>query len=446
MSLTARVTAGALAVVALVLGGGGAVIVTLTERQDRRDFDAALRRELDTLGPPVRGTLNVGPPGGAPVAAPNVGRALDDAFGVPDGTRFLRAAANGRTLARGDVPPGFPPLSEQPGARTVTAGGADWRVVSRTDPEGVTIELAALERPLDERAADLRRIVLITVAVGLVLAALATTLGTRYALRPLEALRRKATAARDTDLRVSEPGQPAEVAALAAELDGLLERIGASAGEREAALEAARRFAADAGHELRTPLQSVRSNLEIAQRSNGDAQALALDTALTQSGRLSRLVDALQSLARGEAGLGATASTVDLGEVADGAVFAARTRHPGKRITLEAPASGPIMQGDSDGLWRVLENLLENAALHGGDTIRVTVSDGPRIAVDDDGPGVAPEDRERLQERFARGGHSGRPGSGLGLAIVAAEARRHGGSLSLQDSDLGGLRAVVSLG
>jgi two-component system sensor histidine kinase PrrB len=443
-SLTSRVTAGVLLVVAVVLGGGGAAIVALTERQDRRDFDAALRRELRTLGPPARGTLGVGP-GGGPGAPSGVRRALTDAFGHPDGTRFLRATAGGRSITQGTVPPGLERTLS--GARTVAIDGADWRVVAQTGPDGVTLELGALERPLAARAADLRRIVALTIAVGLLLTALATVPVTRVALRPLAELRRKATAARGHDLRVSEPGQPREVAALAAELDALLERLGASAAEREAALEAARRFAADAGHELRTPLQSVRSNVEIAQRVEGPARQLALDTALTQAGRLSRLVDALQSLARGEAGLGASASEVDLGEVADGALFALRTRHPTLHVDLVAPPSGPVVSGDSDGLWRVLENLLENAALHGGRRIRVTVTDAPpTIVVEDDGEGVPAAERDRLVERFARGGHSGRPGSGLGLAIVAAEARRHGGVLTLGDSELGGLRAVVALG
>ena len=384
MSLVARVTAGALAVVALVLGGGGAVILAVTERQDRRDFDAALRRELDTLGPPVRGSLGVGPPGAAPTDTTGPRRALTDAFGQRR-DRYLRASAGGRELQLGTVTPG-------------------WRTVSRTDAEGVTMVLGADPAPLDARISDLRRVVLMIVVLGVALAAAATLAVTRVALRGIHA----------------------------------------AAAEREASLEAARRFAADAGHELRTPLQSVRSNLEIAQRADGEARQVALDTALAQSGRLSRLVDALQSLARGEAGLGASASRVDLGEVADGAVFAARTRHPGTTITLDAPASGPLLEGDSDGLWRLLENLIENAALHGGDTIRVTVRPG-LLAVDDDGPGVPPEDRRRLTERFARGGHVNRPGSGLGLAIVGAEARRHGGGLELTDSELGGLRAVVTL-
>jgi two-component system sensor histidine kinase PrrB len=255
---------------------------------------------------------------------------------------------------------------------------------------------------------------------------------------------------------VTEPRQPAEVAALAAELDGMLARLGRSAEEREAALQAARRFAADAGHELRTPLQSVRSNLEIARREGvlPDQLRIALDTATSQSDRLNQLVDGLQGLARGEAGLEPTAGDVDLGDVADGAVFAARTRHPELSVELDVPDSGPVVTGDTDGLWRVVENLVENAARYGRDggrvRVRVAALDGggeAEIVVDDDGAGIPAGERERVLRRFARGAATnGIAGNGLGLSIVQAEAHRHGGDLTLGVSDLGGLRARVTVG
>ena len=234
----------------------------------------------------------------------------------------------------------------------------------------------------------------------------------------------------------------------------MLERLGRSAEEREAALQAARRFAADAGHELRTPLQSVRSNLEIARREGvlPEQLRIALDTATSQSDRLEKLVDGLQGLARGEAGLRTSAGPVDLGDVADGAVFAARTRHPELTVDIEAPESGPVVTGDSDGLWRVVENLVENAARYGRENgrIRVTVAPladgGAEIFVDDDGTGIPPEERDRVLERFARGASANGMGTGLGLAIVHAEAHRHGGVLTLGESDLGGLRARVTVG
>jgi two-component system sensor histidine kinase PrrB len=203
---------------------------------------------------------------------------------------------------------------------------------------------------------------------------------------------------------------------------------------------------------LRTPLQSVRANLDIASSdtANDEQRRLALETAASQSERLNRLVDGLQTLARGESGLGVPAADVDLGDIADGAVFAARTRHPGLVIESVLPASGPVVQGDADGLWRVVENLLENAARHGrsGGHVRLQVAGngaGAEIVVGDDGPGIPLAERERVIRRFARGSGAAGTGSGLGLAIVDAEARRHGGTLTLSASELGGLLARVTI-
>jgi signal transduction histidine kinase len=239
---------------------------------------------------------------------------------------------------------------------------------------------------------------------------------------------------------------------VADELDGMLSRLDDALAARETALLAARRFAADAGHELRTPLQSVRANLDIAGRedANADQRRHALETAALQSDRLGRLVDGLQTLARGESGLIAPTADVDLGDIADGAVFAARTRHPEMVIDSALPPSGPMVQGDADGLWRVIENLLENAARHGRPAghvrLRVTaVQGGAEIVVEDDGPGIPIAERERVIHRFARGRGAAAAGSGLGLAIVDAEARRHGGALSLSSSELGGLLARVTI-
>ena len=232
----------------------------------------------------------------------------------------------------------------------------------------------------------------------------------------------------------------------------MLRRLEEAVAAREAALLAARRFAADAGHELRTPLQSVRANLDIASSdgANAEQRRLALETAALQSERLNRLVDGLQTLARGESGLVAPAADVDLGDIADGAVFAARTRHPELVIDSDLPASGPVVQGDADGLWRVVENLLENAARHGrpGGHVRLRVAAngaGAEIMVEDDGPGIPSTERERVIRRFARGRGATAGGSGLGLAIVDAEARRHGGTLTLSASELGGLLALVTI-
>jgi two-component system, OmpR family, sensor histidine kinase PrrB len=488
-SLSIRVTAGVLVIVATVLIGGGFLIVNLTEQRDSRDAAGELQRIAGNLTPWIAGALGIRPPAGSPGAAvllqvldrsgqpvaqppPPIGlppppidvrRPLRDAFAASGDTAspvgqiaFVRAMdpQTGERLILGTVPSGFPVMPMRPGARTTAIAGAHWRSAVVSGPAGLLIEVGAPER-ISARAASLRATVIWTTVASLAIALVATLLMTRLAMRPLKLLSREAARigdAEDLGTRVQQPGQPTEVAALAGELDGMLARLDGAIAAREQALVAARRFAADAGHELRTPLQSIRSNLDIARfpDASTDERQLALEVATQQSERMNRLVNGLQSLARGEAGLAQSGSEVDLGDIADSAVYVTRTRHPDLSIDVDLPESGPTVIGDGDGLWRVIENLLENAARHGRSgghiTMRVApLNGGAEIVVDDDGPGIPPPERERVMRRFQRGTGATAAGSGLGLAIVEAEANRHGGRLSLSASELGGLRARVSI-
>ena len=511
-SLSVRVTAGVQIVVAAVLIGGGFLIVRVTEQRDRRDAGGELERIAGNLTPGVAGTLGIGRPPNSPGAAaplqlldaqghpvalpsapnpalppapnsslppapssvppprspppPPLDSALEplrDAFAASGDTAspvgqiaFVRAVnpQTGERLILGTVPRGFPAMSTRPGVRTTTIAGAQWRSAVVGGPAGLLIEVGAPDR-ISARAARLRTTVIWTTCVGLAIALVATMLVTRRALRPLKIFRRKAahiSDAEDLGVRVQQPGQPTEVAALAGELDGMLARLDSAIAAREQALVAARRFAADAGHELRTPLQTIRANLDIARSpdASNDERQLAIEVMTRQSERMNRLVDGLQSLARGEAGLVQSGTEVDLGDIADSAAYVTRTRHPDLSIDVDLPESGPTVTGDGDGLWRVIENLLENAARHGRPGGHITMQVAPldggaEILVDDDGPGIRPAERQRVMRRFQRGLGATAAGSGLGLAIVEAEANRHGGNLSLDTSKLGGLRARVSI-
>lgn len=495
-SLSSRLVVGVLLVVAVVLAGGGLIIVKVTEHRDQRDADADLTRFAKGLAPTIVGTLGVpavGPvnrPPGPPLlflapgarprvvvpqppaaglrrgVAPNPGpaRALVDAFnqrgennGPAGQIQFVRAIApaSGDELILGDVPPGFPAVATAPGTRTATVDGQAWRLVTLRLPQGLTIDVGAQASAISARAGQLRNVVIWTALGGMAVALVLTLVVSRVTLRPLNRLARRAgdiTGTEDLTTRVSEPGDPREVAGLAQELDGMLGRLEDASADREAALLAARRFAADAGHELRTPLQSVRANLDIAGSAEAgeEERREALRQASSQSERLKRLVDGLQTLARGEAGLGGTMDEVDLGDIADGALYATRTRHPELTLQSELPESGPVVHGDADGLWRAIENLLENAARHGrpGGRVRLRVrSENGRaeVLIEDDGPGIPGPERLRVTQRFVRGQDAAAAGSGLGLAIVDAEARRHGGELTLGDSELGGLLARVTI-
>jgi signal transduction histidine kinase len=272
-------------------------------------------------------------------------------------------------------------------------------------------------------------------------------------LRPVESLRRGAEeitgGGRTGRLPVPESGD--EIHRLAVTLNGMLGRLDAARARQRA-------FVADAAHELRSPLTTMRTELEVAQRlaDSTDWPALA-DDLLLDVQRLSRLVDDLLLLARSDDGntRPATASEpVDLGDLlADVA-----SRHPGVRVTLP---SGPLrVVGDRDALGRAVGNLLDNAVRHAATTVRLSaVPEGSSqvISVVDDGPGIPAADRERVFDRFtrlddARARDAG--GSGLGLAIVRELVRRHHGTVTLHEAgpdDAGpdgagpGLRAEIRL-
>jgi signal transduction histidine kinase len=255
----------------------------------------------------------------------------------------------------------------------------------------------------------------------------------------------KVSTTRDLTTRVQTAG-PEEVDALADSLNAMLGRLETSTAATEAALEAARRFTADAGHELRTPLTSIRANL--AALAHGEARALAPDERARVLAELERdlvrltaLLDGLQALARGDAGMSERAP-VNVTDVADAALADARRRHPRVDYAF-GEARELTIAGDETGLRAALDNLLENAARHGAHRVRVHVTDHG-VRVDDDGPGIPPAERDRVFERFARGGAT-TPGSGLGLAVVAQQARLHGGRAFATDSPLGGATVVLDL-
>jgi signal transduction histidine kinase len=286
---------------------------------------------------------------------------------------------------------------------------------------------------VEARIRDLQRVIALAALLGLLATALAVRALTARALRPLARLRESAarvSTTRDLTTRVESVG-PAEVHDVTEALNAMLARL-------EASVAASERFTADAGHELRTPLTSLRANVA-ALRHEPDPRALAdieHDVA-----RLTALLDSLQALARGDAG--ATAHVpVDVGEVADAALADARRRHPDVDFAF-GDAADLVIPGDENGLRAAVDNLLENAARHGARTVRIGITDHA-ISVDDDGPGIPLQDRERVFERFARGRTTRTPGSGLGLAIVAQQATLHGGHAHIADSPLGGTRITLN--
>jgi signal transduction histidine kinase len=231
-----------------------------------------------------------------------------------------------------------------------------------------------------------------------------------------------------------------EVHRLAVTLNDMLARLETSRRKQRA-------FVADAAHELRSPLASMRTQLEVAQRlgARTDWRATAEDL-LVDTGRLSRLVDDLLLLARADdAGrLAHRRQPVELREL----VADLLARYPESRVVPVLVPGGEVWTaGDPDGLRRVVANVVDNAVRHAVSQVTVEVRPGAVVTVTDDGAGIAPGERERVFDRFtrlddARDRDSG--GSGLGLAIVRELVRLHGGRVVLADAEPG-VRAEVHL-
>ncbi|MFC8346805.1 sensor histidine kinase [Streptomyces sp. NPDC057280] len=263
-----------------------------------------------------------------------------------------------------------------------------------------------------------------------------TWLVTRRALRPVEDIRREMaeiTASEDLARRVPEPDTHDEVARLARTTNATLAAL-------EASVERQRRFVADASHELRSPIASLRTQLEVAA---AHPELLDLDGAVEDTVRLQRLAADLLLLARLDAGEGPGARRVDLGEVA--------RREARGRDGVSVAAEAVEVIGSRGQLERVLGNLLDNAQRHARSAVTVSVRrDGAWAVAEvaDDGDGVAAADRERIFERFvrldeARSRDDG--GAGLGLAIARDVAARHGGTLTVRDAPAGGALFALRL-
>jgi two-component system OmpR family sensor kinase len=276
----------------------------------------------------------------------------------------------------------------------------------------------------------------------------------RRAMRPIAGLTRaarKVARTRDPDITLPAPRANDEVADLAHTFEDMLRELSEAHDESEAALARQREFVADASHELRTPLTSILANLELLEAElEGEQQEMAA-SALRSSRRMRRLVADLLLLARADAGREATMAPVDLAAIAREAAAEAGALSDDHPISFDAPERVTVT-GVADDLHRLAGNLVENALIHTPAGTPVTVSvrrDGPSavLEVADRGPGVPPDMRERVFERFTRAGGDGerRRGSGLGLAIVRAVVDAHGGSVALLDAEGGGARFVVTL-
>jgi two-component system OmpR family sensor kinase len=301
--------------------------------------------------------------------------------------------------------------------------------------------------------------VILIVVLGSVAAVLLIGTGVflvlRRGMRPIESMAAKADRITAGDLtdRVDGPRRGSEVARLGTALNGMLDRIQASVAEREADQELMRQFFADASHELRSPLASVRANAELYQQGavterrqvDEVMRRIALETQ-----RMSQLVDDMLRLARLGQHPDRHDAPVDLTALVAECAERARAAEPG-RTWLTSVTEDFIVVGDEELLQRAVDNLLANVRTHtpSGTTAVITVTghDGTvSIEVADDGPGVPAGELPRIFDRFYRADSPvRRPGSGLGLAIVSGIAAAHGGMVRAAASHPHGLRVTLTL-
>ncbi len=440
-SLRARLTLITAAGLAVALGAAAILLVHALQVSLVRGLnDSARQGALEVAALVEQNRL----PDPVPVTAGTVTIQVLDAQGriadvSPGGDRLVpllpraqaaAAARTGQARTLAGPPLGLPSLLQ---------------VVAVPAGDGQIVIAAVSYAQAADSVTTLARVLAIGTPLLFGLLALATWLVTGYTLRPIAELRRGAAEVTQTGVPRDLPVPLArdEVRALAVTLNDMLSRL-AAAQQRQ------RDLVSDTAHELRSPIASIRTQLEVAlDHPDGlDWLETARDVH-TDTLRLARLAEDLLLLARlDEQGLTRPGKPVDVSALA-GSVA---ERYAVARVKVRVDAPGPcVVVGDPDALSRLLVNLLDNAVRYAASEVTVSVRrEGGRalLAVSDDGPGIPAEDTERAFGRFSRldgaRHRTGEAGAGLGLAIVRSAAEAHGGSVSLTDAGPG-LRAEVLL-
>ncbi|MFF1354278.1 ATP-binding protein [Streptomyces sp. NPDC058297] len=323
------------------------------------------------------------------------------------------------------------------GSATVDGETRDYRFASlevkNTRQGDLTVYAGAALAAEQSAVAVALTVMLIGFPVLLGVVAAVTWLVTRRALRPVEGIRSEMsaiTASQDLARRVPEPATHDEVARLARTTNETLAAL-------ETSVERQRRFVADASHELRSPIASLRTQLEVGA---AHPELLDVDGAVADTVRLQELAAGLLLLARLDAGERPGGARVDLAALAGEEL----SQRPAGRVAVQPHLESVEVAGSRSQLARVVGNLLDNAQRHAGSRVDIAVrAEGPWAVVEvgDDGAGVPEAERERIFERFvrlddARARDDG--GAGLGLAIARDVAVRHGGALTVRSSPAGG--------
>jgi two-component system OmpR family sensor kinase len=445
-----RLAGGSAALTLVILCGFAVIVGILTTRQIHDDFRREVATSADRLERQARLRFDYDRAGN-PIVRPVPGTIDLEDFASSSGAAIRIITVDDLVGFATDNAPDFgPPL-----VRTGEIDG--WRVETReVEVQGSqpwALQYARRISDIQDTANRVKVFLAFGVLGGALLALLAGLATARRAMEPiaeLTAAARRIEQSRDPSERIPHPEAEDEVAELARTLEAMLAALDDARGETEASLTRQREFVADASHELRTPLTSVLANLELLEEELAGEQREAAASALRSSRRMRRLVADLLLLARADAGRVAPHMPVDLSKIVTDAAAELEPVAGGHEISVSAPP-GARVDGARDELHRLVLNLMENALRHTdpGTAVEATVEgrNGEVVlAVEDDGPGIPYEQREKVFERFYRGSgeHSG--SSGLGLSIVRAVAESHRGTVRLEEPlDGRGARFVVRI-
>jgi two-component system sensor histidine kinase MprB len=333
--------------------------------------------------------------------------------------------------------------------RDATVNGLPLRILAEHLAPGRVVQFAQPLSEVDELLSHLRLILVLLSLGGILLAALLGQLVARTAVQPVRRLTRAAEHVAETqDLsgRIAPTGDD-EVGRLAVSFNAMLDALEVSMAALDASVHAQRQLVADASHELRTPVTSLRTNIEILQHApgiDGAERERLLDDVVEQIGELTLLMNDLIDLARGEE------RRADVEDVRLDAIVAealARAQRNSPATPLRADLDPVILSGVAARLDRAIANLIDNAIKYSppGEPVEIDLHGG-ELTVRDHGHGISAEDLPHVFDRFYRGAEArGRPGSGLGLAIVRQVIAQHGGTVTAEHPPGGGTLMRVML-
>ncbi len=321
--------------------------------------------------------------------------------------------------------------------------GVHLRVLTVAFADGGAIQVARSLANVDDTLGRLQLVLILLCAGGTLLAAFFGRLFGRQVIQPVTEL----TAAAEHITRTDDLGRRIEVRSddevgqMAQRFNAMLDALERSRRALDDSVHSQRQLVADASHELRTPVTSLRTNIEVLLAEDGelpaDDRTRLLEDVRAETEELTALITDVIELARGDEPLQGV-DDVRFDDVVAEAVARARRRRP--RTTFNAEVEPTVVEGLSERLGRAVDNLLDNAAKHApDDTVVDVVLRGAQLTVRDRGPGIPAAERPHVFDRFFRGSDArGRPGSGLGLAIVRQVAESHGGSIVVEEAPGGG--------